>query len=118
MIIVAVIGYFAMKLNQQMAELARVSGQADVVRNTAEALRTTQDYLDQEIQRAATSEIAVEQWAYEEADMAKPGDQLIVPLAPGESTPTPQPRNEVTHIRRDNWQIWRDLFFGPDIGGN
>ncbi len=60
----------------------------------------------------ATSEMAVEEWAREEGHMAKPGDVLIVPVAPGGVTPqsvilpTPTPRAVA------NWEVWWALFFG------
>ncbi len=111
--VVAIFGFFAIRINQQMAQLAHVSQQEEIVRGTTEALQATQVFLNQEITRA-TSEVAVEEWAYEEAHMARPGDQLIVPLAPGDSTPTPQPRNQITYVQKDNWEIWRDLFFSED----
>jgi cell division protein FtsB len=60
----------------------------------------------------ATSEVAVEEWAREEGHMARPGDVLIVPVAPGGVTPqsvilpTPTPRAIA------NWEVWWALFFG------
>ncbi len=60
----------------------------------------------------ATSEAAVEEWAREEGHMARPGDVLIVPIAPG--NPTAQGIIQPTPTQRPvaNWEVWWALFFG------
>ena len=96
--------------NSRLTNLQRLSSQLD--NNAAEvtALLSTQAALESQI-AYATSDAAVEEWAYEEGRYIREGDNLIVPL-PGESLPaTPTP--VVTQVSEpvSNWEVWLALFF-------
>jgi hypothetical protein len=45
--------------------------------------------------------------------MVDPRDVLIVPIAPGESTPAVTPTPAATPVVYQNWQYWYVLFFDP-----
>lgn len=75
-----------------------------------ENLTATQMALETQI-AFSNSDKAVEEWARTYERMAKPEDQIIIPVPEKETTPevnyipTPTPTGD------QNWQIWWDLFF-------
>jgi hypothetical protein len=60
----------------------------------------------------ATSEGAVEEWAYVEGHMVRQGENLIVPLQPEGATQVPLVVPTATPIPVSNWDIWMALFSG------
>ena len=101
-----------MDFNSRMAELSRLSSEREQVRVRATGVMETQMALQGQI-AYATSEPAVERWAYEDAHMIRPGDKPVVPIAASQSTPTPTPAPKVTPPVISNWQKWLSLFTGP-----
>ncbi len=107
-----VLGFFLlMGLFDRLTELASLSRlekeiQSEVVQYTAtvKSLYTQIAY--------ATSEAAVEEWAREQGHMARPGDVLIVPVAPGGATPQSIIQPTPTQRQVTNWEVWWALFFG------
>jgi cell division protein FtsB len=105
-----VLFFLVMDLNNRLNELNRLSVQKDRSSTQVTILQATLDHLETQIYYS-TSVSAVEQWAYEEGHMARPGDQVIIPVAPPGATqppvfaptPSPQPIN--------NWDIWMMLLF-------
>jgi len=103
-----VIFFLVMDLNSRLNELSRLSVQKDHSSTQVAILQGTLNNLETQMYYS-TSESAVEQWAYEEGHMARPGDNVIIPIAPPgstqppvfESAPTPQPIS--------NWDIWMSL---------
>ena len=96
--------------NNRVSELRHLSAEAEQVGTQAAALKQTQTNL--EIQVAyATSDAAVEEWAYAEARWIRDGDHPVVPLSPQDGTPAPVP--DIAHTQQvvENWQIWKALFF-------
>jgi hypothetical protein len=100
--------------NSRMAELRRLSGQAELVSTQLEALKQTQMLLDTQI-AYAESGAAVEQWAYEEAHWVRPGDQPVVPI-PQETSAAPAPA-EIPAVETEipNWKLWWALFFDGSL---
>jgi cell division protein FtsB len=104
-----VLTLLVMDFNNRMAELRRLSDKKEEVALEATELMTTQMYLETQI-AYATSEAAVNEWAYEEGHMVREGEHLVIPLQyPGFTpevtvvpTPTPEPES--------NLQIWLSLF--------
>jgi hypothetical protein len=72
-------------------------------------LQQTQASLQTQI-AYATSEKAVADWAYAEGHMIRPGDNPVVPVAPGAVTPAPTPARVVVRPVVENWQMWLWLF--------
>ena len=96
--------------NNRISDLRLLSAEAEQVSMQAEALKQTQTNL--EIQVAyATSDAAVEDWAYAEARWIRDGDHPVVPLSPQNSTPAPVPESATTQQVVENWQVWKALFF-------
>jgi cell division protein FtsB len=106
---VIVLALLVMDFNNRMAELSRLRDKKDEVAAEATQLVNTQVQLETQI-AFATSQGAVEEWAYEEGHMVREGENLVIPLEyPGFTpevtlipTATPEPKN--------NLQIWYSLF--------
>jgi hypothetical protein len=104
-----VLSLLVMDFNNRMVELRRLSDKREDVAIEATDLMYTQVYLETQI-AYATSEAAVNEWAYEEGHMVREGENLVIPLEyPGFTpevtfvpTTTPEPES--------NFQIWFSLF--------
>jgi hypothetical protein len=106
-----VIGFFLlMNFFSRISEFSRLSNQRDQGEIEVTALNSTIRALQTHI-AFATQPIAVEEWARDEAHMAKPGDVLIIPVAPGSSTQAPVVFPVNTPQPVSNWQVWWALFF-------
>ncbi len=98
-----------MDFNNRMAELRRLSDKKEDVAVEATQLMHTQLYLETQL-AYATSEAAVNEWAYQEGHMVREGEHLVIPLEYPGITP------EVTFIPTEtpepetNFQIWFSLF--------
>ncbi len=110
--ILGVLVLFVLSFNSRLSRLRYLETEADALGTQVTLLEQTQAALDQQI-TYATSDGAVEEWAYEEGRMIRQGDHLIVPLPSGEVTPTPQAGEVRTSPRLRNWEIWKFLFFDP-----
>lgn len=104
----------ALGLNNRISIKRQLSEQEEVVNTQVAALEATRAALQAEID-FATSEAAVEEWAYTEARMIREGDNLIVPISPHESTPTPSVSIQVTTDPMETWEAWLALFFDPSL---
>jgi hypothetical protein len=60
----------------------------------------------------ATSDAAAQEYARNQAHMAQPGDNVIVPLAIPGSTPPPSATPTPTFANFTNWDIWMEYLFG------
>jgi len=96
--------------NNRVTELRYLSDESEQVSTQVAALKQTQMNLDAQI-AYATSDVAVEEWAYAEARWIRDGDYPVSPLSPQESTPAPVPELAPTQQVVGNWQIWKALFF-------
>ncbi len=98
-------------LNTRLSDLYRLTRERDSMRTEIAELTSTAVTLQTQI-AFATSDVAVEEWAREEGMMVRPGDQLIVPIAPEDATPMPVVPTQVPQAALKNWQVWWALFFG------
>ncbi len=107
---VLVLVLMLVSFNNRLGEYFRLSNQRDQLEAEVVKLKGTQIALETQV-AYATSDQAVEDWARDEARMAKPGDKVIVLLTPQalateiftQTTPTPRVA--------ENWEIWWALFF-------
>jgi hypothetical protein len=108
----AVLASLVMDFNSRMADLRRLAADREVVAARATQVVQTGEALEAQI-AYATSDAAVERWAYEDAHMVREGDQPVAPIAEGMSTPAPTPTLEPQPTQAAVWEEWWTLFFGP-----
>ena len=108
-----VAAYLVMDFNNRMSELRRLTADQELVRQQLDHQVQTQAALQTQISYASSDQ-AVEDWAYNDAKMVRPGDNPVAPLpAPGSTlAPTRIPAPVPTQV--DTWQAWWSLIFGPD----
>lgn len=110
-----ILAFLVIVFNNRMAEQRQLVAQAEIIRGELNELLLTDANLDAQL-AYATSDAAVEEWAYQEARWARDGDQVIVPISPSESTPEAPtedlPEEGATYA---NWQVWWALFFDDVI---
>ncbi|MHC1740844.1 MAG: hypothetical protein AB9897_07015 [Anaerolineaceae bacterium] len=108
---VVVLFFLVMDLNNRLNELSRLSTQRNEAETVVVNLQQTLGILSTQI-GYATSEAAVEGWAYEEGHMVRPGENLIIPLQPLGATQAPLVVSTPEQTQVSNWEIWKALFSG------
>ncbi len=112
LIAVAVIMFLlVMDLNSRLNELSRLSTQRDQAATVVANLESTLSVLMTQVEYSR-SEGAVEEWAYSDGKMVRPGEQLVIPLAPPGTTPQPVLAPTPTLAQVQNWEIWMALILG------
>ncbi len=96
--------------NRRMEELNRLTAQLNAVRAEATAVIQTQTALAGQV-AYATSDAAVEEWAYENK-MVRPGEHPVGVVPGANVTPAPEPTLMPQEEALPNWRIWWELFFG------
>ena len=109
--LVVIVVFLMMDLNSRLSELFRLSSERDKIQTQVVELKQTRQVLITQV-AYATSEVAVEEWARVEGHMSFPGDDVIIPLPPGDVTPIPVQMPTPTMVPMENWEIWQILFFG------
>ncbi|MBN1669349.1 MAG: hypothetical protein JW862_19825 [Anaerolineales bacterium] len=105
-----VLAWLVIGFNSRMAELRRLSLEAERVNAEYQALLATAAGYDEQIV-FATSDAAVEQWAYEQARWVREGDRLIAPIAAYSEEPEVSELSSRPAEAVANWQVWWALFF-------
>ncbi|HLD93858.1 MAG TPA: hypothetical protein VI703_06615 [Anaerolineales bacterium] len=110
-----VIGVFILLLilfafSQRIAEYLRLNSQLEREQARLTELAATQAYLEDEI-AYATSQVAVEEWARQDARWAGEGDFPVIPLAPQGTTPQPEGSTQATPTPSSNWNTWMTWLF-------
>jgi len=109
------LAFLVIIFNNRMAEQRQLAAQAEEIRAELDALRQTDASLDAQI-AYATSDLAVEEWAYQEARWVRAGDQPVVPVSPLTPTPAAAPSaNSPEAVTYSNWQVWWALFFDDTV---
>ena len=109
--LVVIVILLMMDLNTRLSELFRLSAERDKVQTQVVELKHTRQVLITQV-AYATSDVAVEEWARVEGHMSLPGDNVIIPLPPGDVTPLPVQMPTPTMVSLENWEVWQILFFG------
>ena len=103
--------FVVLEFNRRLEELSLLNEKNASVRAEATQIMQTQIALETAV-AYANSTAAVEEWARTDGHYIKDGDLPVVPVeAPGAApiemtTPVPLP------TPMQNWEIWRELFFG------
>ena len=103
--------FLVMDLNSRLNELSRLTDQENKAATIQGQLQSTLDVLKTQL-AYASSEGAIEQWAYNEGHMARPGEKLIVPISPAGTTPQAFVEQTSVPTPVPNWQIWLALISG------
>jgi hypothetical protein len=112
LIVAAIILFFlVMDLNTRLNELSRLTDQRNDAATTVARLEGTLQVLQTQ-QTYAGSQGAVEEWAYNEGHMVRPGEQLVIPISPPGTTPVPVFVPTPTVEPVENWEIWLALILG------
>lgn len=98
--------------NRRMEELNRLNAKLEAVRAEATVVMQTQVALVTQVAYATSNE-AVEQWAYENK-WVRTGEHPVELVPVGDVTATPQPTPVAAAETPPNWQIWWELFFGDN----
>jgi hypothetical protein len=109
-----IFAFLVITFNSRIAEQRELVAQSEIIRAKRDALRLTDANLDAQL-AYATSDAAVEEWAYEEARWVRADDQPIVPVSPSESTPIAPPIEASEPVVYENWQVWWALFFDEEL---
>lgn len=91
-------------LSRLQNELATVQARSTDVVLTQYALETRVAY--------ATSDAAAQEFARNQAHMAQPGDNVIVPVPVPGYTPPPSATPTPTFANLTNWDVWMEYLFG------
>jgi hypothetical protein len=110
-IAVVVLFFLVMDLNSRLNELSRLSAQQSNAETVIAILTSTLSSLETQV-AFATSEGAVEEWAYNEGHMTRPGEKLIIPLSPPGTTANLVVNPTPTSVPVANWQVWLALLSG------
>jgi len=109
------LAFLVIVFNNRIAEQRQLVAQAEEIQVELDALRLTEANLDAQI-AYATSDLAVREWAYQEARWVREGDQPVVPISPSKVTPVAPPTAELPEtVIYSNWQVWWALFFDEVI---
>ena len=92
------------KMDRLAAELESVQAEATSVMETQVGLITQIAF--------ATSDSAVEEWAYEDGKWIKPGEKLVEIIPAGEPAQPVEDVSSSEGIAMPKWRIWWELFFG------
>jgi hypothetical protein len=108
---IALLVWFMMNINSRLSEYFHLSSERDKIDAQVNDLRATKVALDT-LAAYATSDAAVIDWARNEAHMALPGDNVMIPITP--DNPVIKSEPQVTSLPNpiENWQVWYTLFFG------
>jgi hypothetical protein len=108
---IAILLILVLNLNARIEELARLQNEKATVSARGTAVIVTRYALETQ-QAFATSPAAAEQYAREQAHLAQPGDNPVVPIQQPGVTPTPQPTPTPTFENMTPWELWITFLFG------
>jgi hypothetical protein len=98
-------------LNRRMGDARRLEHDAVILEGQVAAKSTEQAVLLTKV-AGATSEEAIAEWAHADAKLVRDGEVLVVPLAPLDLTPAPEPSGSVYPEQPSKLQVWWALLFG------
>jgi cell division protein FtsB len=98
-------------LNQRMVEARRLEKEAAQLAQELTDLDAGIAGLKAEIERANEAD-AVERWAREEAKMVRPGEHLVILIAPDGKPLEPVPAQTTPEPLPSNMEVWLELLFG------
>jgi hypothetical protein len=102
---------FMMNINSRLSEYFHLSSERDKLSAQVDSLHATKVALET-LAAYATSDAAVIEWARNEAHMALPGDNVMIPIASDNPVVEEKVKVASDPVVMENWQVWYQLFFG------
>jgi cell division protein FtsB len=110
-VMLVVLAMLVSEFNNRTVDLKRLSSEEVRVEQRLEGQIQTRVALETET-AFASSDRAAEAWARRFGKMKKPGDVVVVVVAPATETPVPSMTTKVDLQEKDNLRRWQDLLFG------
>jgi cell division protein FtsB len=116
-VLIIVVG-LAWAFTQQLRLARELRGEVEQLEHAVATQQALRAYLTATLEYVQTDEY-VEQFAREEAKMAKPGEVVMIPVLRGGSeraaAPPPEPPEEAATVSEDRpfWAVWWEALFGP-----
>jgi hypothetical protein len=108
---VIVLAYVVVEVNSRTAELTRLTNEKAGAEQRRNNILATKAVLQTQI-AYATSDRAVQDWAYLNGHMVRSGDVPVAPVAVTRVTPIPTSRPTPTPVSGNNLDRWMQLFLG------
>jgi cell division protein FtsB len=108
----ALLALLVIEFNSRMTELNRLTEDRQEIQTRFNEVAGTKAALETQVAYAASNQ-AVEDWAYEQGRMIRPGDVPVIPLESTVTAAVPTPRPTVVATELSNWESWVALFTGP-----
>jgi len=107
---IGILFLMVISFNNRVTVLRNLKAEAEEVGAQVAVLKETQALIETQL-AYATSDAAVEAWAYEEAKMIREGDHPIALIAPDPKKPESELFLSQASQSLENWQVWKALFF-------
>ncbi|NMA12358.1 MAG: hypothetical protein GX933_04125 [Chloroflexi bacterium] len=101
---------FLIDLNSRIITLKALQQQKSILETDVAKLQITKVLVEEKI-GYAESDAAVEAWARQQGMMMQEGDNVIIPIPVGNTTPTPTPIPTTQPVVYQNWEVWKALIF-------
>lgn len=97
-------------LNGRINTLKALQQQKSILETDVAKLQITKVLVEEKI-GYAESDAAIEAWARQQGMMMQEGDNIIIPIPVGNTTPTPTPIPTTQPVVYQNWEVWKALIF-------
>ncbi len=108
---IAILLFLIMDFNTRLEGLSRLQNELATVQARSTDVVLTQYALETRV-AYATSDAAAQEFARNQAHMAQPGDNVIVPVPVPGYTPPPSATPTPTFANLTNWDVWMEYLFG------
>lgn len=108
---IAILLFLIMDFNTRIEGLSRLQNELATVQARGTAVVVTQYALETQV-AYATSDAAAQEYARNQAHLAQPGDNVIVPIPVAGATPPPTATPTPTFANLSKWEVWVEYLFG------
>jgi hypothetical protein len=108
---IAILLFLILDFNTRIEGLSRLQNELATVQARGTDVVITQYALETQV-AYATSDAAAQEYARNQAHMAQPGDNVIVPVAIPGSTPLPPSTPAPAFANLTKWEVWIEYLFG------
>jgi cell division protein FtsB len=108
---VAILLFLIVDFNTRIEGLSRLQNELATVQARGTNIVVTQYALETQV-AYATSDAAAQEYARNQAHLAQPGDNVIVPVPVPGATPPPTATPTPTFANLTKWEVWLEYLFG------